>query len=119
MDHLSILERLSSFRGKMYCHYIGWCIRECPLYRGVLYYFIQRFHCINEYGFKALYYKYLALTLLISFTFEKIIECCVLSNARSDSVAFGSIFGSSINVSISVVRLRWYVASDVMISKMA
>ena len=26
----------------MYCHYIGWCIRKCPLYRGVLY---QRFHC--------------------------------------------------------------------------
>ena len=27
----------------MYCHYIGWCIGKCPLYRGVLY---QRFHCI-------------------------------------------------------------------------
>ena len=26
----------------MYCHYIGWCIGKCPLYRGVLY---QRFHC--------------------------------------------------------------------------
>ena len=21
----------------MYCHYIGWCIGKCPLYRGVLY----------------------------------------------------------------------------------
>ena len=21
----------------MYCHYIGWCIEMCPLYRGVLY----------------------------------------------------------------------------------
>ena len=21
----------------MYYHYIGWCIRKCPLYRGVLY----------------------------------------------------------------------------------
>ena len=20
----------------MYCHYIGWCIDKCPLYRGVL-----------------------------------------------------------------------------------
>ena len=28
---LSIIERLSSFRGKMYCHLIGWCIRKCPL----------------------------------------------------------------------------------------
>ena len=25
----------------MYCHYIGWCIGKCPLYRGVLY---QRFY---------------------------------------------------------------------------
>ena len=22
----------------MYCHYIGWRIRKCPLYRGVLYF---------------------------------------------------------------------------------
>ena len=21
----------------MYCHYIGWCIGKCPLYRGVIY----------------------------------------------------------------------------------
>ena len=35
--HFSTIERLSSFRGKMYCHYIGWCIGKCPLYRGVLY----------------------------------------------------------------------------------
>ena len=21
----------------MHCHYIGWCIGKCPLYRGVLY----------------------------------------------------------------------------------
>ena len=35
---LSTIERLSSFRGKMYCHYIiGWCIGKCPLYRGILY----------------------------------------------------------------------------------
>ena len=27
---------------KMYCHYIGWCIGNDLLYRGVLY---QRFHC--------------------------------------------------------------------------
>ena len=26
-----------SFGGKIYCHHIGWCIRKCPLYRGVLY----------------------------------------------------------------------------------
>ena len=36
------IEKLSSFRGKMYCHYIGWCIGKCPLYRGVLYhYYLQ------------------------------------------------------------------------------
>ena len=31
---------------KMYCHYIGWCIGKCPLYRGVLYSecIYQRFH---------------------------------------------------------------------------
>ena len=22
---------------KMFCHYIAWCIKKCPLYRGVLY----------------------------------------------------------------------------------
>ena len=34
---LSIIERLSSFKDKMYSTIIGWCIRKCPLYRGVLY----------------------------------------------------------------------------------
>ena len=35
----------------MYCHCIGWCIRKCPLYRGVLYseYPYQRFHCISTF----------------------------------------------------------------------
>ena len=60
---------------------------------------------------------YLALTLLISLTFENIMECCVLSSTDSGTVE--SIFGSSMNRSVSVVRLRWYVASDVMISKIA
>ena len=30
VDHI---ERLSSFGGKMYCHYVGWCLRKSPLYR--------------------------------------------------------------------------------------
>ena len=29
---LSIIERLPSFGGKMYCHYIGWYIGKCPLF---------------------------------------------------------------------------------------
>ena len=34
INHLSIIERLYSFRGKMYYHYIiGWYIRKCPLFR--------------------------------------------------------------------------------------
>ena len=44
---LSIIERLSSFRGKMYWHYIGWYIvlyTEVSFIQSVLY---QRFHCIQ------------------------------------------------------------------------
>ena len=64
-------------------------------------------------------HTYLALTSLISFTLEKIAECCVLSITFSPSGLFGSIFGSSMNMSVNVARLRWYVASDVITSKIA
>ena len=64
-------------------------------------------------------HTYLALTSLISFTLEKIAECCVLFITFSPSGLFGSIFGSSMNTSVNVARLRCYVASDVITSKMA
>ena len=64
-------------------------------------------------------HTYLALTSLISFTLEKIAECCVLFMTFSPSGLFGSIFGSSMNASVNVAKLRWYVASDVITSKIA
>ena len=56
----------------------------------------------NEYW----YCVYLVLTSLISFTLEKTVECCVLSITWSESGLVGSIFGSSIKLSINVARLR-------------
>ena len=64
-------------------------------------------------------HTYLALTSLISFTLEKIAECCVLFMTFSPSGLFGSILGSSMNTSVNVAKLRWYVASDVITSKIA